>query len=214
MDGPGLSLDGAGSPAVRVSWKQADKFCRRLSKATSMEFSLPTEAQWEYACRAGSSGAFSFGSIDADFSTYANLADESLSRRPNPTGGLQSNITAVGGKGIKGVLLSAVYGGNIICDANFDDRMVAASPVGRYKPNAWGLFDMHGNAAEWTQTIYRPYRSEPDDRNSPTAVGRRVLRGGSWVDRPKRCRSAFRLAYPSWQRVHNAGFRVVCTIEQ
>jgi len=212
-DGPGLPLDGAKLPAVRISWKQADEFCKWLSKETSLAFSLPAEAQWEYACRAGSAEAFSYGAIDADFSGYANLADKALGDRPNATGGLQSNITSVSSKGIKGILLSAVYGGNIICDPNFDDKAVATSPVGRYKPNAWGLFDMHGNAAEWTRTTYRPYSAKAVDRKDP-ASERKVLRGGSWVDRPKRCRSGFRLAYPTWQRVHNAGFRVVCKVER
>ncbi|MDP6544689.1 MAG: SUMF1/EgtB/PvdO family nonheme iron enzyme [Phycisphaerae bacterium] len=200
-DGPGLSLDGAKFPAVRVSWKQADEFCKWLSKKTSMAFTLPTEAQWEYACRAGSAEAFSYGAIDADFSACANLADKALGGRPAPTGGLQSNLTSAGG-------------GDIICDPNFNDRSVATSPVGRYKPNAWWLFDMHGNAAEWTRTTYRPYSTKADDRNAPAVAGRKVLRGGSWVDRPKRCRSGFRLAYPIWQRVHNAGFRVVCKLER
>ena len=213
-DGPGLSLDGAKFPAVRVSWKQADAFCKWLSKETLLEFSLPTEAQWEYACRAGSAEAFSYGVIDADFSAHANLADKALGGRPNATGGLQSNITSVNGKKIKGIPLSSVYGGNIICDPNFDDKAVATSPAGRYKPNAWGLFDMHGNAAEWTQTTYRLYAIKADSRNAPAAAERKVLRGGSWVDRPKRCRSGFRLAYPTWQRVHNAGFRVVCKVER
>jgi formylglycine-generating enzyme required for sulfatase activity len=203
-DGPGLSLDGAKLPAVRVSWKQADAFCKWLSKETSLE----------YACRAGSAEALSYGVIDADFSAHANLADKALGGRPNATGGLQSNITSVSSKKIKGILLSAVYGGNIICDPNFDDKAVATSPAGRYKANAWGLFDMHGNAAEWTQTTYRSYSTKADDRNAPAAAIRKVLRGGSWVDRPKRCRSGFRLAYPTWQRVHNAGFRVVCKVER
>ncbi|MDP7287670.1 MAG: SUMF1/EgtB/PvdO family nonheme iron enzyme, partial [Phycisphaerae bacterium] len=203
MDGPGLSLNDAAQPAVRVSWDRADEFCKWLSKRTSLSFSLPTEAQWEYACRAGSDSEFSFGTLDADFSAHANLADKSLARRPKPTGGLESNITSVGAKGVKGILLSAVYGGNIVCDPNFNDQAVATTPAGRYKPNAWGLFDMHGNAAEWTRS------DEPDAMKTR----RMPLRGGSWVDRPVRCVAAFSLAYPSWRRVHNAGFRVVCRAE-
>jgi len=199
MDGPGLSLDGDKQPAVRVSPDMAAEFCKWLSKRSSMAISLPSEAQWEYACRAGSDKPFSFGSVDADFSACANLADISLARCPKPTGGLQSNITANGSKGYRGILLSAMYGGNIICDPNFDDRAVATSPVGRYKPNAWGLCDMHGNAAEWTHR---------------GGTGRSaVLRGGSWVDRPRRSTASFRLEYPHWRRVHNAGFRVVCSVE-
>ncbi|MFQ6035166.1 MAG: SUMF1/EgtB/PvdO family nonheme iron enzyme [Sedimentisphaerales bacterium] len=219
-DGPGLSLTGPKQPVVRVSWERAMAFCTWLSEKTGMRFTLPTEAQWEYACRAGSQKAFSYGGIAADFSLYANVADKALSVPPKPTGGLESNITAHFGKGI---FLSAVYGGNILCDTRFDDGTVATAEVGSYQPNAWGLYDMHGNAAEWTRTAYKSYPYNADDgRDSPTERGRlvpsavegKVVRGGSWRDRPKRCRSAFRLSYPPWQRVHNVGFRVVCEIRR
>ncbi|MHC4438279.1 MAG: formylglycine-generating enzyme family protein [Planctomycetota bacterium] len=140
-----------------------------------------------------------------------NVADKSLSVHPGPTGGLESNITAHFGKGI---LESAVYGGNILCDIRIDDGAIATSKAGSYKPNSWGLYDMHGNACEWTRTTYKPYPYIADDgRNDLTESGRKVVRGGSWCDRPKRCRSAFRLSYPAWQQVHNVGFRVVCEIE-
>ena len=210
-DGPGLSLAEPRQPAVRVSWQRALEFCRWLSRKTSMEFTLPSEAQWEYACRAGSMNALSYGDVDADFTRWANLADASLSVSPKPTGGLESNIIAHFGKGI---LESAVYGGNIICDVRFDDKAIAAADVSSYKPNAWGLYDMHGNAAEWTRTTYKAYPYKDDDgRNGPTDSSRKVVRGGSWCDRPQRCRSAFRLSYPPWQRVHNVGFRVICETE-
>jgi formylglycine-generating enzyme required for sulfatase activity len=69
---------------------------------------------------------------------------------------------------------------------------------------------MHGNAAEWTRSTYEPYPYRDDDgRNGAKSDGRKVVRGGSFFDNPSRCRSAFRLAYPSWQRVFNVGFRVV-----
>ena len=210
-DGPGLSLAEPEQPVVRVSWQRAMDFCRWLSLQTGMNFTLPTEAQWEYACRAGSQSPLSYGDVDADFSQWANVADKSLSVRPGPTGGLESNITAHFGKGI---LESAVYGGNILCDIRFDDGAIATAGAGSYQPNAWRLYDMHGNACEWTRTTYQPYPYRDDDgRNVMTESGRKVVRGGSWCDRPKRCRSAFRLSYPAWQRVHNVGFRVVCRIE-
>jgi len=235
-DGPGLSLAEPEQPVVRVSWQRAMDFCRWLSQQTGMNFTLLTEAQWEYACRAGSQNPLSYGSLDEDFSQWANVADKSLSVSPKPTGGLESNIVAHFGKGI---LESAVYGGNILCDIRFDDGAVATASVASYQPNPWGLYDMHGNACEWTATTYEPYppstppvpfgrgstgvpspsRLAPDEgpaadegRNGLAEPGRKVVRGGSWCDRPKRCRSAFRLSYPAWQRVHNVGFRVVCEV--
>jgi formylglycine-generating enzyme required for sulfatase activity len=231
-DGPGLSLAEPEQPVVRVSWQRAVDFCTWLSKQTGMNVTLPTEAQWEYACRAGSQGPLSYGDLDADFSRWANVADKSLSVSPKPTGGLESNIVAHFGKGI---LESAIYGGNILCDVRFDDGSIATANVGSYQPNTWGLYDMHGNACEWTRTTYGPCPPStppvsfgrgstgvPSVSEGPTAddgrdrlaeLGREVARGGSWCDRPKRCRSAFRLGYPAWQRVHNVGFRVVCQIE-
>jgi formylglycine-generating enzyme required for sulfatase activity len=82
--------------------------------------------------------------------------------------------------------------------------------VGSFRPNAWGVFDMHGNVAEWTRTSFRgyPYR-EDDGRNAADAAGAKLVRGGSWRDRPARCRSAFRLAYAPYQKVYNVGFRIV-----
>jgi formylglycine-generating enzyme required for sulfatase activity len=69
---------------------------------------------------------------------------------------------------------------------------------------------MHGNAAEWTRSALAPYPCRDDDgRNAITTEGEKVVRGGSWYDRPARCRSSFRLSYPAWQRVYNVGFRVV-----
>ena len=77
-------------------------------------------------------------------------------------------------------------------------------------PIAWGLCDMHGNVAEWTATAYRPYPYDAaDGRENIDATSRRVVRGGSWYDRPKRCTSAYRLSYAPYQPVFNVGFRVV-----
>jgi formylglycine-generating enzyme required for sulfatase activity len=96
---------------------------------------------------------------------------------------------------------------------SFDGALVTTG-AGGYLPNPWGLHDMHGNAAEWTRTTYRPYPYRTDDgRDNRGTQGRKVVRGGSWYDRPKRCASGFRLDYPAWQRVYNVGFRVVCEIE-
>ena len=97
----------------------------------------------------------------------------------------------------------------------YNDRGLVAVDVGSYAPNAWGLYDMHGNVAEWTWTTYAPdpYDSH-DGRDERSDQGRKVVRGGSWRDRPKRSRSAFRLSYPSWQGVYNVGFRVVVQVNE
>jgi len=91
--------------------------------------------------------------------------------------------------------------------------MVTAN-VGRYQPNAWSLHDMHGNAAEWTLSSYRPYPyDDHDGRNAPNSVEMKTVRGGSWYDRPIHARSAARLPYRPWQAVYNVGFRVVMLAE-
>ena len=193
-DDRGLPLDGPTQPAVRVSWTQAMSFCRWLSARTHLTFSLPTEAQWEYACRAGSAAPLFYGGTEADFSRWANMGDVSYTAKVI-TGGVEHLDPA----------------GRALCETRFDDKSPVTGPVGSYQPNAWGLHDMHGNASEWTRSTYRPYPYRDEDgRNDPAAGGRKVARGGSFFDRPKRCRSALRLDYPPWQRVFNVGFRVVC----
>ena len=183
-------LNAPTQPVVRVSWTQAMAFCDWLSKKTGRKVTLPTEAQWEYACRAGSASALAYGGLDTDFSPWANLADTSISK------------LAYWGRHDVPDLIPR--------DARFDDGMLVTAPVGKYKPNAWGLHDMHGNSWEWTRSAYRPYPwRDNDGRNAADSPGVKVIRGGSWRDRPKRCRSGFRLSYPAWQKVYNVGFRVV-----
>lgn len=192
VNGPGITMNGPRQPVVRVSWEEAMAFCRWLSERTHLRFRLPTEAEWEYACRAGTSTAFFFGDRDSDFSQYANMADAAIDRIYTTTGGV--------------VVLQPIP-----ADTRRDDGAIATSQVGSYQPNAWGLFDMHGNAAEWTLSFYQPYPYREDDgRNAISVSGLRVVRGGSFYDRPQRCRSSFRLFYRQWQKVHNVGFRVVC----
>ncbi|MEA3366521.1 MAG: formylglycine-generating enzyme family protein, partial [Planctomycetota bacterium] len=204
QDDKGLPLDGPDQPAVRVSWNRALGFCRWLSERTGRRFTLPTEAQWEWACRAGSDATFAFGAKDADYSRHANLGDQSFSR------GLLK-----GGKQVTGGVEHLVIEGADLADRRFNDKAVVTCAVGRYEPNAWGLHDMHGNAAEWTRTAYRPsvWRAG-DGRDDPAAEGEKVVRGGSFFDPPKRCRSTFRIRYAPWQRVFNVGFRVVCEADR
>ena len=187
-------------PVVRVSWRQAAAFCDWLTKRSNsgLRFSLPTECQWEYACRAGSGEAFSHGGLDVDFSKLANLGDAKLSELAG-----DPYTDAVPMKNPNR------FDDWVPKDARFNDGALISVPVGGYQPNAWGLHDMHGNVAEWTLSLLRPYPCRADDgRNDPAASGERVVRGGSWYDRPSRCRSAFRLAYKPYQPVFNVGFRV------
>jgi formylglycine-generating enzyme required for sulfatase activity len=178
-------------PAIRVTWDQAMSFCRWLSQETGGPFNLPTEAQWEYACRAGTVTPLGFGPCESDFSKFANLADQrvnDLARGDSPRW--------------------------IPSMASVNDGSVVSNDVGRYTPNAFGLCDMHGNVAEWTRTVYRPYPyNSGDGRDQPGTQGKRTVRGGSWYDRPHRARSSFRQAYPPWQRVFNVGFRVVMEVD-
>ena len=191
-DGPGISMDEPQQPVVRVSWQRAMDFCAWLSARSGLRCTLPSEVEWEYACRAGGSADFNYGDPDADFSRHANMADAALQRLYTVTGGV--------------VILQ-----DIASDTRFDDRGIATVEVGSYEPNAWGLYDMHGNAAEWTRSVFcpYPYRERSAEPAAISADDRMAVRGGSYSDRPRRCRAAFRISYPAWQRVHNVGFRVV-----
>ena len=191
----GWPLDGPRQPVVRVSWQRAMQFCDWLSEKTGLHFTLPTEAEWEYACRAGTATPMWYGGPDADFSQVANVADYTI-----------RNLAYEGWRPKSPDLAPR--------DARFNDGKLVTADVGSYRPNPWGLHDMHGNAAEWTRTTYRPFPYREDDgRNLFNAEDEKVVRGGSWYDRPQRCRSSFRLSYPAWQRVYNVGFRVVCQSE-
>jgi len=187
----GWPVDHPQQPIVRVSWKETVDFCRWLSEKTKLNIALPTEAQWEWACRAGTATPMYYGDLDTDFSKRANLADLTIRQLAYDTDGRYTmDITPR--------------------DARFDDKKLVTANVGTYQPNQWGLHDMHGNVWEWTRSAYKPYPYKANDgRNDQAAEGRRTVRGGSWRDRPKRCRSAFRLSYMPWQRVYNVGFRIV-----
>jgi formylglycine-generating enzyme required for sulfatase activity len=155
-------------PVVNVSWFTAVNFCGWLSRKEGQHYRLPTEAEWEYACRAGKAGArYCYGDDEADLTQYAWTKANS------------------GGK---------------------------PHPVGRLKPNAWGLFDVHGNTWEWCQDRYdeRYYKNSPrQDPAGPNGGGERVLRGGACAEPPVHCRAA-RRAHREPSRSHlNWSFRVV-----
>jgi len=189
-------------PVVRVSWHEAMAYCRWLSQESGRSFSLPTEAQWEWACRAGSATPMSFGELDTNFSAFANMADAKLSE-------FASDVWD-NNKPLKN---ATRYDEWFPKDARFNDGALLSVEPGQYLPNPWGLCDMHGNVAEWTRTTYRPYPYDSKDgRDDPASDGRKVVRGGSWFDRPKRSTASFRLSYPPFQGVFNVGFRVICEV--
>jgi formylglycine-generating enzyme required for sulfatase activity len=151
---------------------------------------LPTEAQWEYACRSGSTSPLWYGTLDDDFSRSANLSDATHYTVDYPH------------------VPTAVPPWRP-ADTRFDDGWRVSAPVGAFGANPRGLFDMHGNVAEWTRSTYRPYvLTAGHDRNNRT--DRKTVRGGSWLDRPRRARSAFRTHYEPSQAIHDVGFRVMC----
>jgi formylglycine-generating enzyme required for sulfatase activity len=196
----GFYVNGPKQPAVRLSWNQAMAFCEWLSRKTGQPFTLPTEAQWEYTCRAGTATPFWHGDMSSDFSRCANLADLMLREFVcDPYNKVRAPFANPN-----------KYDDWIPKDERFNDGGFVSEDVGRYRPNPWGLVDMHGNVAEWTRSAYRPYPYRDDDgRNEPSAAGDRVVRGGSWRDKPAQARSASRLPYRPYQPVYNVGFRVV-----
>jgi len=171
MDVNPSAFKGSNNPVDNVSWDDAVEFCRKLSelpaeKAAGRVYRLPTEAEWEYACRAETTTAYSFGDDDTELGEYAWLKQ------------------------------------------NSGDK---THPVGGKKPNAWGLYDMHGNVWEWCQDWYGEYPiGTVTDPTGATSGLSRVIRGGGCINNAKYCRSAYRYGFnPALRSLFNGrGFRV------
>jgi formylglycine-generating enzyme required for sulfatase activity len=166
-------------PVEQVNWYDAIEFCARLSKLTVREYRLPSEAEWEYACRAGTTTPFYFGeTITGELANY----NASNTYADEPNGEYRNETT----------------------------------PVGQFPPNAFGLYDMHGNVREWcADTWHDNYDGAPTDGSVWIENGndnRSPLRGGSWGYNPTYCRSAIRYDYyfRRVNRINNYGFRVAC----
>lgn len=132
----GWLLSRANQPVARVSWHEAQAYCKWLSEKTGRKFSLPTEEQWRLAAAAGTTTPFWFGDKNVDYALYENLSDIS-NQRINPFGWL----------GRTGALPPWR-----IADSNVDDRSRVSAMVGSYRPNPWGFYDLFGNVAEWTRS--------------------------------------------------------------
>ena len=185
-------------PIENIFWTDAVEFCQRLSQHTGRDYRLPSGAQWEYACRAGSTTPFHFGeTLTPDLAIY-----------------IGSYTYAQGPRGI---------------------YREQTTEVGLFPPNAFGLYDMHGNVWEWcldgwpsltdnlstdiSADIYtgnhsyhdNSYRNNRQINNLQKLSGqKKSLRGGSWFYLPTNCRSAYRLTYPFHNRTDDIGFHVVC----
>jgi sulfatase modifying factor 1 len=168
------NFKGAKNPVEQVSWDDCQEFLRKLNgKGVEGDVRLPTEAEWEYACRAGTTTVFHYGDdLDASIANFSGNYPY--------------------GRGKKG---------------EYRKKTVT---VGTFKPNAFGLYDMHGNVWEWCQDWYDNYPSGiATDPTGPSSGSRRVLRGGAWYDLARRCRSARRLWFVPTFRRYDLGFRVV-----
>ena len=195
---PGYPANRPDQPVVRVSWEEANAFCRKISENLSCKASLPTETQWEWAARAGSADDFWFGSINSDFGSYENLADSTT---------VDLAVTGVDPKPMRPTDPMRRFWDFLPKVLNVNDHQLISCPVASYHPNPWGLYDMNGNVAEWTASGYVPYPLK-EKGNYPEAE-KRVVRGGSWRERPQYSTSAVRKAYLPWQRPMNVGFRII-----
>jgi formylglycine-generating enzyme len=196
---PGWEI-GKDHPVVFVSWNDAVAFTDWLSRKEQRVYRLPTEAEWEYACRAGSNGRYHFGNDPEDLVLYGNVADQD--RRD----GRDETIEGYDKDGNKtdSKLPYPFLSGR--------DGYKWTAPVGRFRANAFGLHDMHGNAWEWTADRYDQNYfgvSPVDNPQGPTAGNYRVLRGGGFNNTPVAQRCAYRVEADQSGTQYGVGFRVV-----
>jgi formylglycine-generating enzyme required for sulfatase activity len=180
---------GANRPVERVSWYDAVEFCDRLTAQTKRSYSLPSEAEWEYACRAGTTTPFHFGeTITSELANY----DASYTYGGGSKGTYRAETTEVGSFGVANAFGLCDMHGNVW---------------------EWCLDDWHDNY-EGAPTDGSAWFDDKDNDNLSQRKGRPVLRGGSWDDDPGNCRSAYRLYFVRAVRVNldDFGFRVVCAV--
>ena len=172
-------FQGDNRPVECVSWLDAVEFCDRLAAPTGKKYRLPSEAEWEYACRANSQSPFAYGDTItgnlADYaSTYAYASEQGTAYRQSTT------------------------------------------DVGNFLPNAFGLYDLHGNVREWcADPWHENYHGAPNNSQVWQRGGQqawRTLKGGSWANKPSHCRSAHRSGYPAESLNRAIGFRVAMTL--
>ena len=185
-------------PVIRVSYEDAMKFCKALSEKTHLKVTLPTEAQWEWACRAGSDTDFWFGAMGTDFGTKDNLADKTT---------LLFAVAGVDPKPMKPTHAMYKHYTFLPKDESVDDGNLVQIGGKEYEANPFGLYNMHGNVCEWTRSNYVPYPY--DEKNEEATAECKVVRGGSFIERPKFSTSYSRKGFLPYQRIFNVGFRVI-----
>ena len=183
-------FQGDNRPVEQVSWYDAIEFCLRLSQKTGKHYRLPTEAEWEYACRGGTNSPFHFGkTITTDIANYRGMDDEEYD-------------------------LKGYYG-----EGTAGEYRKETTPVDKFGcSNAFGLCDMHGNVWEWCEDCWHEnYKGAPNDSNAwLTERGNapHVVRGGSWYDLPQDCRCAIREWFNPNFTNDILGFRIVCEVPE
>ncbi len=196
---------GKDHPAIYVSWNDAVAFCEWLSQKEGKNYRLPTEAEWEYACRAGSNSRYHGGNDPEDLVRFANVADQD---RKNVFGD-GSTIATFDAEGKK-------TDGNVPFPfISHPDGFPWTAPVGKFQPNDFGLYDMHGNVWEWCADWYdvKYYENSPEnDPQGPAAGSSCVLRGGGFGNAPVHLRCALRGGDDPTHRTYSFGFRVVCDL--
>ena len=191
---PGYFVNKPNQPVVRVSQQEALAYCAMLSEKMEQACTLPSETEWEWACRAGSDQPFWFGDV-LNFGSYENLADAQITNL---------SVTGVDPKPMSKSDPMRQFWDYMPRETQVDDKQMIVAPVGSYLPNPWGLHDMHGNVSEWTCSAYIPYPLKRE-----VVADKVVARGGSWAERPIYSTATYRKGFLSWQKVHNVGFRVV-----
>ena len=182
-------------PVETVAWNECQSFCEKLSKKDTFRYRLPTEAEWEYACRAGTKNPFNFPKDkDRPWETsYASCSTDKFN-----------------------------YNGELV--TKWDDKgRKKTTPVGMFPANAWGLHDMHGNVCQWCQDWFAPsdWNGDPKkgvlDPKGPEKPwersASRVVRGGCWRYDAVHCRSAYRESFPPDRKSEDVGFRVCFSVE-
>ncbi len=184
-------------PVEQMSWDDCQRFLQQLNEQVpGLDLRLPSEAQWEYACRAGRSGAIYTGGLVILGDGNAPALDP---------------VAWYGGNSGVGFELAEGYEIDYLSDRQFNQNPSGTHPVGRKQPNHWGLYDMLGNVWEWTADVWHDdYRDAPGDGSiwgEGEAGALRVVRGGSWYNGARYCRSACRYRPHPDYRLDYLGFR-------